>query len=386
MLAGAVSCGSGGGPSGPTDSFDRRGMLDNLANNLLVPTYEAFAGAAATLESGVQDYCASLGTAGEAAALATAQVSWRATMDAWQLAEAMLLGPAAMNERTLRERVYSWPTISSCAVDQEVEAYRLAPTSFDIGTRLNNRRGLDAIEYLLFAPSLDHTCSVQVAPVGWNELADDLRATARCGYGELAAADVAAQAVVITTAWSPAGGDFVGDLSGAGTEGSSFATAQEAVNVVSDALFYLDGEVKDMKLAEPAGITINTCDSVQAPCLEELESLFAQHSRQNVAQNLLGFSRLFHGDALDGTSGLGFDDFLIELGAPELAATMSTDIEEAMNEVDVLTESLREALVSNYEQVVVIHAATRDITNSLKSQFLTVLGLDLPDAAAGDND
>jgi hypothetical protein len=36
--------------------------------------------------------------------------------------------------------------------------------------------------------------------------------------------------------------------------------------------------------------------------------------------------------------------------------------------------------------VVATHSATKAFTDDLKSQFLTVLGLDVPDDAAADND
>ena len=41
---------------------------------------------------------------------------------------------------------------------------------------------------------------------------------------------------------------------------------------------------------------------------------------------------------------------------------------------------------SDYAKVVATHAAVRDFTNDLKSQFLTVLALEIPDDAATDND
>ncbi|MBT8495101.1 MAG: imelysin family protein [Deltaproteobacteria bacterium] len=382
----ALGCGGDDGGTGqPDDNFDRRAMLANLGDNLLIPVYDGFQAAAGGLETAVSAYCAALGTGEEATRLSEAQTAWNLAMDAWQLAESMLFGPAAMNEKTLREQVYSWPAISSCAVDQEVATYHDAGSA-DIATKLNNRRGLDAVEYLLFAADLEHTCPVQSAPAGWDALSDDQRKAARCGYAGLAAADVRVRADIVAEAWSPTGGNFIGDLKSAGESDSSFASAQEAVNVVSDALFYLDTEVKTMKLGEPAGITLNSCNTVMEPCLAELESQFGLHSRENVVANLRGASMLFHGDSLAGDPGLGFDDFLIELGASDLAATMSADFAAAISSAEAIPTPLRDALSGDYASVQAAHQATRAITVNLKSQFLTVLGLDLPDSAAGDND
>lgn len=360
-------------------------MLAHLGEHLLVPVYSSFEVAAEQLKTDVADLCAAVGGADETSALDTARASFAVAMDRWQVAEAMLLGPAAMNERTLREQIYSWPLVSTCAIDQEVAALR-ATGSVDITTKLNNRRGLDAVDYLLFSPSLEHTCTAQTAPVGWNELDELTRKRARCDYASAAAADVHTRAMIVTTAWTAGDSPFLDDLRNAGLAGSSFASAQEAVNVVSDALFYLDSEVKTMKLAEPAGIAVNSCATVQEPCKAELESPLSLRSKDNIVRNLEGFSLLFHGDSADGAAGIGFDDFLIELGAPDLAATMSADIASAVATAIAIPGTLETALDDSYDSVVASYEATKAVTVSLKSQFLTVLALDLPDSAAGDND
>src|SRR5690606_18451289 len=151
---------------------------------------------------------------------------------------------------------------------------------------------LDALEFLLFTTSLETTCPPQIEPAGWAELGDADKLAARCALAADAAVDVATQAQALVDAWDPAKGNTLGDLAGAGTAGSSFDSAQTALNVVSDAMFYLDSRVKDMKLAEPAGITLNSCNTVQEPCLAELESTFAHHSRENIVANLRGFAML----------------------------------------------------------------------------------------------
>jgi uncharacterized protein len=387
----AASCSSPvqGGVDARQIDFDRAGMLSNIGENIIVPLQSSFDSNADELVTRVAAYCEALGTAAQAEALSTAQEQWRATMNDWQVAEMMLIGPAAMNNFTLRDRIYSWPLVSSCAVSQDVMLKQSDP-GYDIGARLNNRRGLDALEFLLFTTSLDTTCPPQIEPAGWSDLSEAEKLAARCALAADAAADVAAQAQALIDAWEPAKGNYLGNFAGAGTGGSSFASAQSALNVVSDAMFYIDSRVKDMKLAEPAGITLNSCNTVQEPCLAELESAFAHHSKENVISNLRGFAMLFHGQGpgqpLDQPGALGFDDFLRAAGADALADTMAGDLAAAMAAAEALPGTLDQALIDDYAAVVELHARVKAITDNLKSQFLTVLGLDIPDGAAGDND
>jgi uncharacterized protein len=383
----AVACGDDGGGPGTPDgmevSFDRRAMLTDLADNVLVPTFQAFDARAGELDAAVEAWCAALGTAGADDARDAARAAWREAMTVWQRAEVMQVGPLAMNDGAPRDRIYSWPVVSTCAVDKDVDIYRLDPDAYDFTSRPVNRRGLDALEHLLFAPTLDHSCTEATAPVGWNDLPDADRLAARCAYAQLVVPDLDAAAGELVAAWE---GGYRDALVTAGAGSSTFASAHEAVNVISDAMFYIYEMTRDMKLGEPAGISPNICSTVQEPCFEELESGAADFSREAVVANLEAFQMLFTGDGPTVTGGQSFDDFLRAVGATDLATMMEADIAAALTAARAIPGSIEQALTSDYQSIVDAHAAVKAITDQLKSQFLTVLALNIPDGAAGDND
>lgn len=380
------ACGDDGGPApaidAAVDTFDRKTLLANLGENVVLPVYESFDARVTDMATAIDAHCAGLGTADEASLRAAAQDAWKQSMNAWQLVEVMLFGPVSMNEGALRDVVYSWPIVSTCAVDQDVNLHRTDPASYDIATRLTNRRGLAALEHVLFNDDLAHTCPPQAAPVGWDALVDADRKSARCSFAQVAVADLAAQAQTLLDAWRPGTGAYLAAF----TSASAFESAQAGLNVVSDAMFYLDTETKDMKLAEPAGIAVNVCNTTGQPCPAELESLLARHSRDNVLTNLRGFQMLFIGQGLDGVDGVGFDDFLRALDAAPVADQMSANIAAAIAAVEAIPGAMEDALQSDYQAVVDAHAGVKAVTDLLKTQFLTVLGLDLPDGGASDND
>lgn len=386
VAAGGISaCGDDGAgtPDGMEVSFDRRGMLTDLADQVILPTYRDFATETGELTGAVDTWCAALGTGGADAALEDARQAWREAMTVWQRAEMMQIGPLVMSDGAMRDRIYSWPVVSTCAVDQDVDLYRQDPGAYDISARLVNRRGLDALEHVLFAASLDHTCPPQTAPPEWNAQAEADRRAARCGFGQAAAADLGQAATELVAAWE---GGYREQFVTAGAGSTAFASAHAAINEVSDAMFYIDGMLKDMKLAEPAGITTNSCAVVQEPCLAELESGEADFSREQIIANLEGFQLLFTGGGSSEAGGKSFDDFLRAVGATDLAATMDADIAAALAMAMAIPAPLEQALTSDYQTVVAAHAAVKAITDQLKSQFLTVLALEIPDDAAADND
>jgi predicted lipoprotein len=381
-----AACGGSSGtptPDAVPDGFDRSAMLDHLAREVLLPMQTEAATAAAALPTAIDAHCDALDAGTPGTTLDDARASWITAMDAWQRAEAVLIGPAAMNTKELRAKIYAWPSISTCEIDQNTASRFANPSSYDISTKLVRVRSLTAIEYLLHPPSVDHTCGIE--PNGWAALGADVP-RARCRLAEVIATDVAAQTAAVADAWQATGGDFAGQLARAGESGSPFTTAQEGANVISDGLFFVDYVVKDMKIAEPAGIADNACGTMNQPCLLELELPFSDRATFAVRSNLSSLRAVFTGTTVGGTNGLGFDDFLRAIDHPDVAERMIASIDGAIAAADALPDSFSGALANDYSKIVAVHAAVKMFTDDLKTQFLTLLSLELPDDVPADND
>ncbi|MBX3155072.1 MAG: imelysin family protein [Deltaproteobacteria bacterium] len=372
-LAGACG-GPGGGPKDAPDGFDRRALLTNEANNVILPIQSAFAAKAAALPGAIGAYCTAL-DANLGASPDAARAAWTEAMDAWQAGEAVLVGPAAMNKKTLRDKIYSWPLQSTCGIDRDTASRFADPASYNVATKLANVRSLFAIEYLLYTTNTDHMCAA--TPDGWDALGANLP-RARCRLAAAIAQDVATEATALDTTWRPDGGNYAGELAGA-------SSAQEAINQISDAMFYVDTMVKDMKLAEAAGIAMNACGVIGEPCLREVEHPFGDRATFAIRINLRVLREAFSGTTAT-TDGPGFDDFLTTLGHGDVADRMLGKLDAAIAAADALPDSFLAALANDLPKVIAAHAALRAFTDDLKSQFLTLLDLAIPDDVQGDND
>lgn len=378
------ACGNGSTtkPDSAADGFDRNALLAHLATNVYLPMQAEVAAKAAALPTAVSAYCSALDAGNSGTTQSSARAAFGAAIDAWETAEAVLVGPAAMDNKALRGLIYSWPLISPCELDRRTASRWANPAGYDLANELVNTRSLSAIEFLLFPLNDTHNCPQ--TPPGWDALGADLP-RARCQLALVLATDVAAQAQTLYTAWKPDGGNYAGELAKAGTGDSSIATAQAAVNLVSDGLFYLDKMTKDMKLGETTGIQVNACQTVQEPCVREVELRYADRESIALRQNLVGFRQVFTGTTPAG-DGPGFADYLAFVGHEELADRMTASIDAAMVKLDALPPSFLGALTANYAQITDAYHAVDKITDDLKSQFLTVLALDIPDDVATDND
>jgi uncharacterized protein len=379
-----VACSSdSSGPKPPDDElFDRRAMLAHLGNNLLLPIQADFATRAAALPVALSAHCDALDAGNGPATLPAAQAALSAAVDSWERADALLIGPAAMDGKALRGMIYGWPLLSACDLDRDVASRWADPASYDVTKKLLNARSLSAVEYLLYPQTAMHSCVT--TPVGWDALGANLP-RARCRLALAIATDVSSLGAQLHAAWRADGGNYAGQLATAGTSGSTLTNAHAAVNQLSDALFYVDKMVKDMKLAEAAGIAVNSCETVQMPCLREVELRFADRSTFAIRANLAALREAFTGTTARG-DGPGFDDFLVALGSAELATRMTANLDASIALAASLPDSFLTALDQDYAKVVATHAAVRAFTDDLKSQFLTVLALEIPDDAATDND
>ena len=385
-FSGSSSGGSGGSSNIPTTppKFTKKALLTALAD-CATASYGEFDTLADSLDEATTKLAADPSDSNDSAA----RMAWVGAIASWQRAEPLAFGPAAstmsLGGQAIRDQIYIFPLGSPCLVDQSIVSKGYENANF--GTSLGSARGLTAVEYLLFHAGSGNSCNSLVsinANGSWAAIsASELRAR-RANYANVAAADVRARAKALVAAWSPEQGNFYATFTKAGAGSTVYASNQDAFNVVSDALFYVEQELKDWKLGRPLGLV---ADCVNAPntCPNDIESRFARVSTDHLRQNLIGFRRGFEGCGLD-YYGLGFDDWLISVGAEDLAERMLAALVGAQKAVDELDPPLESAIVTSPQKVAAVHAAVKKLTDLLKTEFVTVLNLELPAGSEGDND
>jgi len=371
------------GSSGNTPaSFDKRALLRSVGECAL-SRYRHFDGAARGLRDAARAH-ATARTPENKTAFANA---WKTAMASWQEAELFRLGPAASSTlpggADLRDSIYAYPLFSRCKVEEQLVAKTYETPAFP--TSLVSARGLGTLEYLAFYEAADNACS-PTSPINangsWAALTPEDLAQRKADYARASADDIAARASALVGAWDPAAGNFVRALAEPGTPGSPYATEADALNAVSDAMFYVEREVKDIKLARPLGVSP---DCTTTRCPEAVESPWAHASNAHLRANLVAFRRIFEGCADDG-SGLGFDDWLRAVGAGALADRMIAALANARAAVDALDVPLEQAIVTSPAKADALYAAVKALTDPLKTDFITVLDLELPKVSQGDND
>jgi len=360
-----------------------RAALLESSGACVLQTAREFQTVATALESAVAAHAASP----DAATRDAARAAFHQAMDAWQVAEVMQFGPAAPRSvpggAEIRDNIYSWPLVSRCAVEEQIVNRSYEAAGFE--NALVSRRGLFALEYLLFFEGADTACpstSVIVSQGTWAALSADERAARKRAYAAVVAADIHRRADALVSAWAADQGNFARTLTTAGSGNAVYPSTQAALNSVSDAILYFEREVKDLKLARPLALR----DCATSTCPEHLESPFAARSKANLRANLVGYRRLTEGCG-ENFSGTGFDDLLEASGAGALATKLrERNAAAAVGIESVPGDDLAPTLAQDKAAVRALYDAVKGVTDVLKTELVTVLDLELPQSVEGDND
>ena len=364
---GPIECGPMPGVAAP---FTKQALL-GAASDCAAWHACTFLNAATSLRKSVHDQAAAPGDE----KLAAARASWATAMNEWSKMEGLLFGPVTSkvldpyHGRGLRSFVHPWPQTSRCEVEKQIAT---KGWQAGIDTVLPAGRGLFALEYVLYYPGSDTAC-LPASPAGqaWTALAPADLVKAKNDYAVAVADNVLSLALELRNVWLPEGENFKAKL----TTFQDYGSEQEALNVVAWAMFYLEEEVKDLKLASNAGV-ITTDPTPETP--------FALVEIENIRTNVRAFRSLFQGCSADGT-GVGFDDWLVAAGHQQLAS----DILGALGQLQTAVDAFPPFGQASQEQFKQLYETLRVLTNLLKTSLFgsaSPLNLKLPATAPSDTD
>jgi uncharacterized protein len=366
--------------SGPdAGSFDKPALLGAFAS-CAVGRYQTFLEKAQALRA--QADSASPEKIGDV------QNAWKATMEAWQQTEALTFGPLAMNSspggQELRAGIYAWPLASRCAIEQGLVQKQYEDPNFAI-VSFANTRGLGALEYLVFYTGSDNACPAdnpinKPGASAWSNLDSTEIAARKRAYAKVVAQDLEKRAQTLVLEWSSSGKNFTNEFTTAGRGSRIYTREQMAFNAVSDAVTLLSLDLKNMKVGKPAGIV--SCTT--ASCPDAIEHPIAKTSIQSVRANLQSLRAVLVGCSADAQA-LGFDDLLRAVGAGDFAAKLVAHLVDAETKAAAVS-SLEDAVASNPASLRAIYDALKLLEIDLKTDFVTILNLELPKIVEGDND
>ncbi len=317
--------------------------------------------------------------------------AWRSAMMSYHFLAAAAVGPMTDNRRQIADNLYGWPSFNPCGIDMEVES--LARTGVMNERILFTAKGLAALEYLIFEPTLGTQCNPlnpRYKPAHeWARKDARQKRADRIHYASEIVKDAVHYARELEQAWDPEGANFSNTL----INRTRYPDLHKAINALSDALFAFE-EVKDRRLGRPIGLHPD-CTDDSGKCVTDIEHRWSGVSIEAMQARMRGFAAVFMG------ADFGLDDLLIS----QNKASVSQAIEQALNQVLNAVNELRSlgtlenqikdmdvaacrASTSENRLVPVcaLHADLKRLSQVMKIDFLAALSLTAPPSYQGDND
>jgi hypothetical protein len=353
LLVTVLACGdknSGVDPVG----FDRRTMLQNMADNLIKPAFSDLQKKVNDLKSSVDAFAKTP----EAANLETVKTQWMATYGAWQYANGYNFGPAGEEgiRKGLIEEMGTFPA-NIAKIEEFITAN---DTSFQSFAR--DTRGFLALEYLIYAENA--LTKLKNEPYRRHYL------TALSNHLKLRT-------------------DFVANEWLTGKYASTFV-ADNATSVGSSTSNFYNEFVKNyealknFKIALPLG---KRAGQTKAEPLK-VEAYYSGKSLEMMKLHFQACENIWYGKSKSGADGIGFKEYLeaVEGGKALIASTEAqlTAVKTALAAVPT-TKTLSQLIESNDPSVLTLQTESQKLVRYFKSDLSSLLGIAIT-FSSGDGD
>ncbi len=324
--------------------FDIKEQLTNIYVNGIFPLAENFEKETVLLSNLINQFSEET-TEGN---LKSVQQQWKEVQLIWKQLELYDIGDIANS--FIAFEINRWPT-DVLRIEENIVGSQILNEEY-IASIGSSSKGIAAIEYLIF--SLDGNTSVL------NKFTTDQNATRRKEYVNALSENLKAKSLELKNLWEKNEEKFVNAI-GNGINGSQ--------NQVVNAMVTLMEEIIKSKLGSPLGdANGGTIES------KRLEAYTSGFSKNIIDQHLKALKQCFTGDFDNGSSQLGFDDFLIYREHKTLSDKILVQISVCQDRLTAISGLLRDEISINQEPVVALKDSFRDLLVLVKVDMSNLLG------------
>jgi hypothetical protein len=326
--------------------FDRTALLNNYANNIILPRYQLLQAKSNTLHDAALSFETNINQAN----LDALRNEFQSTYLSWQACSSAEFGPAEME--TLKTVFNTYP------VDTSQILNNIASGNYNLEVAQNiDAIGLPALDYLLYGlrandEDLLNTFSNQTSALGY--LLD-------------LTAQLEIKSNTVYNAWKSNYANAFIDANGTDV-GSSLALLINEMNMDFERF------IRDGKIGIPLGKR-----SLGNPQIDKLEAYYSKESLALVKASIQNLEDLFNGTSVEGVNGLGLDDYLDAVNATNNGQNLSLVINNQFDAIQVslnaINGNLNDAIQNNPGQVEEVFNSMQQLVVYMKVDLASNLGV-----------
>jgi uncharacterized protein len=346
------SIGAENKPDDLYSSFDRRAMLENQADAVVISSWNSMLESIDLLQLSIENYT----NAPTESNLVILQSDWKNTYQIMKQCELYQFG--VVEDGFLWSKLDFWP-LRKDAVNEFIIDNNLFDSDV-LETKGVTVKGMPVIEYLIFDDSIGNNKII-------NDFSINEDAIKRKDYLKALCANLNFTAEKILLEWNDNYRSIYVNNDMQGISGSINLTVNNMIQTLNF--------IKDMKIGKPFGKK----DGILYP--EEVESRFSKQSVMAIVSNLDGLENLFLGKTDSGNDGLGYDDFLNHLEAKYedglLSEKIKSQINECKNRLNHIQIPLQKAIEEEPEKVEAFYLSLKQLLVLIQVDMVNNLGVTL---------
>lgn len=342
------SCSENGddGLSSQADTFDRKALLENAADNIIIPALQDLSSDLNELKASKDLFIATPNQS----TLDAVREDWLDAYKTWQYVEMFNIGKAEELLYNFQMNIY--PTNVS-----DIQS-NMANGNYDLTSANNNDAvGFPAVDYLLFGTATTD-----------GEIINYFSTAAHQQYLSDVIDQMYSLTTIILNDWTSSYRDLFVNSTG--------NTASSAVNMlVNDFIFYYEKGLRANKVGIPAGVFSTT------PLADKVEGLYSkQYSKELALEALLAVENFFNGRAYNGsTTGESYASYLTLLrnnnGTSDLTGIINSQLNTARSQMNLLDDSFYSQVNTDNTKMTATYDELQRVTVLLKVDMLQTLNI-----------
>ncbi|WP_338766654.1 imelysin family protein [Bernardetia sp. ABR2-2B] len=333
--------------------FDRKELLDNVATNLIIPSYQNLESNTTLFVEATQNFTQNPSIAN----LEVAQNAWKSAYLSFQDANVYNFGAAQGTLGSLLENVGTFP-VSETKIESYISTNNSSLNNFD-----RDSRGFLGAEYLLF--DTESKANIVEKYTDQN----------RKNYLLAVVQNIQSEVKKVNDSWQ--NGYKETFVSNTGTDAGS------GVSILFNEWSKSFESIKNFKLGLPLG---RRAGQTQAePKL--VEAYYSKESITFLKAHFENIERIWYGKALNGQDQVGFEEYLESIeGGEAVVLETKAQLEEVRKAINLLpNESLQVQINSNPTAINNVLTEMQKLTRFFKSEMISLLGITITyDSGDGD--
>ncbi|PIY09843.1 MAG: hypothetical protein COZ18_07205 [Flexibacter sp. CG_4_10_14_3_um_filter_32_15] len=333
--------------------FDRKELLENIATNLIIPSYQNLESNTNLLVEATQNFIQNPSVS----TLEAAQTAWKSAYLSFQDANVYNFGAAQGTLGSLVENVGTFP-VSETKIENYIAAGNSSLNNFD-----RDSRGFLGTEYLLF----DKESKTNIV----EKYTDPNRKE----YLLAVVQNIQTEVKKVNDSW--ANGYKETFTNNTGTDAGS------GLSILFNEWNKSYESIKNFKLGLPLGRRAGQTQS--DPKL--VEAYYSKESILFLKAHFENIERIWYGKTLNGQDGIGFEEYLMSIeGGEAIVLETKAQLEEVKKAVELLpNEDLQTQITSNPTAVNSLLTEMQKLTRFFKSEMISLLGITITyDSGDGD--